>query len=114
MLCDDLDGCDGGWGEGEAQEGGDVCKHIGDLLCCSAETNTTLKSNYTLIERQTITGYDYENDYLNSDEADERTGLWIVTKRAQKHSLTKSDYTFPISEAMYNSRPPLKPKILTQ
>ena len=29
-------------------------------------------------------------------------------------ALTKSDYTFPIPKAMYNSRPPLKPKILTQ
>ena len=63
---------------------------------------------------QTFEGYYYENDHLNSDEADERTGLWIMTKLAQKHSLTKSDYTFPIPKAMYNSRPPLKPKILTE
>ena len=63
-----------GWGEGEAQEGRDICKHIGDLLCCSAETNTTLKGNYTLIERQTITGDYYENDHLNSDEGGEGTG----------------------------------------
>ena len=26
----------------EAQEGGDICIHIADSLCCTAETNTTL------------------------------------------------------------------------
>lgn len=61
--------------EGEAQEVRDICKHISDLLCCSAETEQQLKGNYTPIERQTITGDYYENDHLNSDEADERTGL---------------------------------------
>ena len=40
-----------GWGVGgrEAQEGGDICIHtaINNSLCCIAETNTTLLSNYT-------------------------------------------------------------------
>ena len=31
-----------GWDGREAQEGGDICIHIADLLCCIAETNTTL------------------------------------------------------------------------
>ena len=33
-----------GWGRGgrEAQEGGDICIHIADSYCCTAETNTTL------------------------------------------------------------------------
>ena len=36
-------------GEGgrELQEGGDICLHIADSLCFTAETNTTLYSNYT-------------------------------------------------------------------
>ena len=41
-----------GMGEGgrEAQEGGDICLHIADSLCFTAETNTTLYSNYTPTE----------------------------------------------------------------
>ena len=35
MLCDDLDG----W---QVQEGGDIHKHVADLLCGTAEANTTL------------------------------------------------------------------------
>ena len=42
MLCDDLEGWDGGQGEREAQEEGGVCMHIADSLCCAAEINTTL------------------------------------------------------------------------
>ena len=39
VLCDDLEG----WKAGrEAPEGGDICIHIVDSLCCTAETNTTL------------------------------------------------------------------------
>ena len=48
MLCDDLDGWDGGGGGGrEVQEGGDICIHIADSLRCTAETNITLQSNYS-------------------------------------------------------------------
>ena len=32
---------------GEVPEGGDICIHIADLCCCTAETNTALQSNYT-------------------------------------------------------------------
>ena len=34
----------GGMGSGgrEVREGGDICIHIADSLCCTAETNTTL------------------------------------------------------------------------
>ena len=35
-----------GWGRREDQEGGDTCIHIADSLHCTAETNTTLSSNY--------------------------------------------------------------------
>ena len=42
VLCDDLDGWDGGGGGREVQEGGDICIHIADSLHCTAETNTTL------------------------------------------------------------------------
>ena len=41
VLCDDLEGRQGGSGEG-VQEAGDVCVHIADSLCCTAETKTTL------------------------------------------------------------------------
>ena len=41
MLCDDLDGWDAGGGR-EVQEGRDIGIHIADLLCCTAETHTTL------------------------------------------------------------------------
>ena len=36
-----------GWGRGgrETQEGGDICIHIADSHCCTAETNTALQSN---------------------------------------------------------------------
>ena len=42
MLCDDLDGRDGGWSEREVQEGADIGIHIADSLHCTEETNTTL------------------------------------------------------------------------
>ena len=38
MLYDDL----GEWGGKEVQEGGVICIHIVDSLCCIAENNTTL------------------------------------------------------------------------
>ena len=50
MLCDDLAGCDGVVGRREVQEEGDICIHIADSLPCTAETNTTLYSNYTPIK----------------------------------------------------------------
>ena len=39
MLCDDLERWD--WGEGEVQEGGDICILTTDSRC-TAETDTTL------------------------------------------------------------------------
>ena len=41
-----------GWGLGrrEIQEGGEVC--MADLHFCTAETNTTLKSNYPLTKKK--------------------------------------------------------------
>ena len=41
MLCDNVEGWDGGVRR-EAQEGGDRCVHIDDSLHCTAETNVTL------------------------------------------------------------------------
>lgn len=41
VLCDGLDGRDEGGGR-EAQDGGGVCLHPADSLCCMAETNATL------------------------------------------------------------------------
>ena len=40
VLCDDLAGWNGG-GEG-IHEGGDICIHIADSLCCAGENNATL------------------------------------------------------------------------
>ena len=36
VLRDDLEG----WDAGEVQEGGDICIHTADSLCCIAETST--------------------------------------------------------------------------
>ena len=41
MLCDELEGWEGGGGK-EVQEGGDVCTKTADSCCRTAETNTTL------------------------------------------------------------------------
>ena len=39
-----------GWGgERQAREGGDICIFTADWLCCTAESNITLWSNYTII-----------------------------------------------------------------
>ena len=46
VLCDDLEGWDGGGRE--AQEGGDICIHIADSLCCTAETNNIVKQLYSI------------------------------------------------------------------
>ena len=51
MLCVDLEGWDGAWGGREAQEGGDICIIMTDLHCCTAETNTTLESNFSPIKK---------------------------------------------------------------
>ena len=51
-LCDDLEGWNGGYGGKEAPEGGDVCTCIADSLCCTAETNTTLQSNYIPLKKK--------------------------------------------------------------
>ena len=39
MLYDDLDGGMVGWDGREVQEGGDICIHRADSLCCTVETN---------------------------------------------------------------------------
>ena len=46
MLYDDLEWMGAGGGR-QAQEGRDICIHIADSFHCTAETNTTLKSNYS-------------------------------------------------------------------
>ena len=43
MLCGDING-------NKSQERGDICKYIADSLCCIAEMNPTLQSNYTPIK----------------------------------------------------------------
>lgn len=46
MLCDNLEG----W-QRAVQEGGEIRTHVADPHGCTAETNTTLKSNYTPIKK---------------------------------------------------------------
>ena len=41
MLSDEREAWDVGAGR-EVQEAGDVCTHMADSHCCTAETNTTL------------------------------------------------------------------------
>ena len=44
----------GGMGSGgrEVREGGDICIHIADSLCCTAETNTAWSKNYNTIKNK--------------------------------------------------------------
>lgn len=42
VLCDDLEGRDGGGEGGKGGEGGNVCLIMADSHCCIAETNVTL------------------------------------------------------------------------
>jgi len=43
LLCDDLEWWGGMRGGGrEAHDRGDICIHIADSLCCTAETNTII------------------------------------------------------------------------
>ena len=42
LLCDDLEMV--GWGGREVHEGGDLCIHIADTLCCRAETKQYCKT----------------------------------------------------------------------
>ena len=46
LICYDVKQWHGGR---EAQEGMDIHMHRADSLCCKAETNTVLSSNYTPI-----------------------------------------------------------------
>ena len=59
VLCDDLDWWvgGGGWEEGPRGKGYmhtyNICMIIAyDSLCCTAEANTTLKSNYTSVKKK--------------------------------------------------------------
>ena len=48
VLCDDLEGLDGGMGVGkEAQEEGDVYIHIADSRCRTAESNNIINQLYS-------------------------------------------------------------------
>ena len=42
VVCDDLNGWDRFVGRREVQEGGDICIHIVDSLCCTPEIDTIL------------------------------------------------------------------------
>ena len=50
VLCDDLE--QGMEVEEAGSRGRGICIHIADLLNCTAETNTTLQSNYTPIKNK--------------------------------------------------------------
>ena len=38
----------------KVQEGGDICIHIADLLHCTVETSTVLKSHYIPIKKKDL------------------------------------------------------------
>ena len=38
--------------EKKIKKRGDICNHLVDSLCCTAETNLTLKSNYTSVKKK--------------------------------------------------------------
>ena len=63
MLCDDLEGWDGGLDGGEAQERGDTCILTAHSHCCTAETNTTkaiilqLKLNFKKLGLYTLVDF---------------------------------------------------------
>ena len=48
MFFDVLEERDGGGG---VQEGGDICIHIADSLCCTEETNNTVKQLYSNLKK---------------------------------------------------------------
>ena len=52
MLSDNLEGWDGVEDGREAHGAEDLCVHTADSLCCTAETNTALLSNYTPIKNK--------------------------------------------------------------
>ena len=54
MLCDHLEGWDGGWTGREAQEGGSGGIHIAGSHCYTAETNTIWESNYPTIQFSSV------------------------------------------------------------
>ena len=46
-----------GRGGREAEEGGGICMHMADSCCCTAETNTTLQSNYSPIKNKKLNSF---------------------------------------------------------
>ena len=52
MFCDNLEGWDGMGGGRELKEGGEVCVLVADSYWRTAETNTTLESNYPPIKNK--------------------------------------------------------------
>ena len=53
MLCDDLEGWNGG-DERDVQEGGHICIHIADSRCCAADTNNIIKQLYSNLKIKNI------------------------------------------------------------
>ena len=47
MLCGDLN-------RKEDQNGGDICIHIADLLCCNVETNTYCKVTILKLKKKVL------------------------------------------------------------
>ena len=41
----------------EAEEAGGICTHMADSCCCTAETNTTLQSNYSPIKNKKLNSF---------------------------------------------------------
>ena len=76
MLCDDLEGQNGGGGR-KTQKGRDLhmaaidsCQFM--LFCCVTETNTALKSNYLQLK----------NKFKEKSRMGWKVGKWDVDQRA--------------------------------
>ena len=52
----------------ETQQEEEICIHVADPLCCTAETNTTMKSDYTPSLKN-------NNNKFNSDTRWQRLGI---------------------------------------
>ena len=86
VLYDDLQEWDERWGGREVQEGGDICIHIADSLCCTVETNTTLYCNYTPIKKiiMSVPGdrkWELQVSYRSGNWNRPSFTIWILTKQ---------------------------------
>ena len=91
-----------GTGGKEVPEGGDICLHITDSLHCTAETNTTLQSNYVCVYMCAL------RHSLVSDSATPCTG---VSQASLSMEFSQQEYwsVLPLPSAGDRPNPGIKP-----